>query len=485
MIVRTRTKLLVYFSVIIIATVVIALLQNMNSQRALKYYDKSLDSLIIKHEISQSTQDIYRAVYNYILEPEIPNLKVYHKKKANLNHLRNELLTEATIVDDPILLKNYQNLMVTFLEETDKVVEFVSMNDVQGYSYHLAEAEKINQYIYEQTLSLNDLEISNNQDILALINQNLIVSNKMSLSLSFTILIIGVFLALSLSRGITEPINKLTFAAKQISESNFEVEDVAIDQKNELSFLTTTFNSMKHNVKDNLEAIKEKSRLTELLKESELRSLQNQINPHFLFNTLNTISKKAYIEGAEETSDLIISVASLLRYNIGQLDHNSLLKNEIEVVEDYFFIQKTRFAEKVDFQTSIDRECLSVQIPRLTLQPIVENAFMHGIEEMKQGAMIKLSVYQDESFIYIEVTDNGVGMDQETIASLLGKEDTRHVNNKKQQNGHSTGIGMRNVISRLKLMNEANELLIDSELGKGTTVTIKLVKTKENVDTLL
>lgn len=465
-----------FFSVIIILTILIALLQNMNSKRALDYYDKSLDSLMIKNEISQSTQDTYNSVYFYILEPEESNLNIYQDNKANLIELYNELMHTESFIEDPILLKNYQNLMITFLEQTDQTIELVNQNDVQGYSFYLAEAEKINEYIHEKTLSLIDLELANNQHVFSLINKNLVAFNKMSLSISYTILIFGIFLALSLSRSITDPIRKLTIAARDISEGNFDQQDVGMSTNNELSFLSETFNKMKHSVRENLEAIKEKSRLTQLLKESELRSLQNQINPHFLFNTLNTISRKAYIEGAEETSDLIASISTLLRYNIGQLDHTALLQHEVEVVQEYFFIQKTRFADKVNFETSIDDSCLSVQIPRLSLQPIVENAFMHGIEEMRRGALIKLSIYQDEKFIYIKVTDNGVGMDQQTVNSILNLSESEAKEQITKRRGHSTGLGIKNVISRLKLHNEYNDLLIESELGKGTTVTIKLIK---------
>lgn len=476
MIVKIRTKLLIYFLVIIILTVSIALVQNSNSQRALDYYDNSLDSLFIKNEISQYTQETYNSVYYYILEPELGNFKTYQENKEKLIQLYNDLLAMESFAPDPVLIKNYQNLMVSFIEQTDQTIESASTQDVQGYSYYLGEAEKINRYIHETTLSLIDLELSNNQEIFSLVNQNVSTSNKMSLSISFTILILGILLALSLSRGITLPIRKLTAAAKEISEGRFDQQDLAASTNDELSFLTDTFNKMKHNVKQNLENIKERARLVQLLKESELRSLQNQINPHFLFNTLNTISKKAYIEGAEETSDLITSVSALLRYNIGNLDHTSVLRSEIEVVQEYFFIQKTRFADKVEFQTSIDQACLNASVPRLTLQPIIENAFMHGIEEMKKGAIIKLSVYQDQSYIYIEVKDNGVGMDETTRIAILNEDERNGLEDQQKRKGHSTGLGMKNVISRLKLSDERNKLLIDSEIGKGTTVTIQLIK---------
>src|SRR5699024_2109672 len=103
-----------------------------------------------------------------------------------------------------------------------------------------------------------------------------------------------------------------------------------------------------------VQEMEEKSRLAQLLKEMELKSLQNQINPHFLFNTLNTISKLSYMEGAEKTSDLIASVSALLRYNIGNLDRETYLKDEVMIVNEYIFIQQTRFGDRVTFHQDID-----------------------------------------------------------------------------------------------------------------------------------
>src|SRR5699024_7203847 len=185
-------------------------------------------------------------------------------------------------------------------------------------------------------------------------------------------------------------------------------------------------------------------------KDMEIKHLQNQINPHFLFNTLNTLSKMAYLEDAKTTSSLIESVATLLRHNLGEIDKSVTLRDEVEVVKGYFHIQKTRFSERITFEYDVDENCLDRQIPRLTLQPLVENAFIHGIEDR----------------------DDGVGMSQSTVDQIisLNVNENEHV-------GHSTGIGLTNVIRRLQLFFKVDEIIeIDSKLNQGTIVRLLLPK---------
>jgi sensor histidine kinase YesM len=146
----------------------------------------------------------------------------------------------------------------------------------------------------------------------------------------------------------------------------------------------------------------------------------------------------------------------------------------VKIVKEYFFIQKTRFGDRVEFVENIDPSCLGTPLPCLTLQPIIENAFMHGIEGMADGAKIELHIYQENSMVCIDVIDNGVGMDQQTIDRLLNPSDEEEVSVNKKGSGHSTGIGMRNVIDRLKLFNKDCNIYISSTLGQGTKVSIQL-----------
>ena len=196
--------------------------------------------------------------------------------------------------------------------------------------------------------------------------------------------------SLLFSQNITKPIYQLTKAAHEIALGKLDGEEIDYYKKDELGFLTATFNKMRKDLIELFTQIQEKSEQEQLIKEMELKSLQSQINPHFLFNTLNTIGKLAYIEGSERVQHLIMSLSKLLRYNLSKLEKPVKLKDELHVVQDYFFIQKTRFGPRINFVVSVDDECLSLDIPILTLQPIVENAFIHGVESLESEGLIEI-----------------------------------------------------------------------------------------------
>ncbi|WP_163583162.1 sensor histidine kinase [Gracilibacillus saliphilus] len=467
--IRIRTKLLIYFAAILLLVIILFFIREQSAQRIVELHDERSDHYFLLNEITNITDQTYQSLQIYVHEPTEENLQYYEEDKQQLNELQERFEIAA---EESIDKKNYVHLLTSFLELTDLTAEGVAQDDIEQYSYYLNEADNSATYIHEKTLELINSELTVYQNLIELEDQRVKYSKNMGTAIFISVIILSILFALWFSNGITRAIERLTGAAKEISQGNYTVEDVVVPQKDELKILTETFNQMKWNIVEAIREMKEKARMSQLLKEMELKSLQNQINPHFLFNTLNTISKTSYIEGAERTSDLISSVSALLRYNIGSLDRETYLKDEVEIVKEYFFIQKTRFGDRVTFDQDIEEECLQTPIPCLTLQPIIENAFMHGIEEMADGAEITLAIYQKNGKVWIEITDNGVGMDQETIDRLLTADENTETNRK----GHSTGIGMRNVIDRLKLFDKESEVSIRSEVGKGTKVTIKLRK---------
>ncbi|UOQ84111.1 sensor histidine kinase [Gracilibacillus salinarum] len=469
--IKIRTKLLMYFLAVLSLVIVIIFVQEKSTQRMVTLQDESSEHNYMLNEITNQTDQVFQSLQIYVHEPTEDNLAFYQKDSQALASLQAQFnsATETSTAKE-----NYYHMLSSFLELTDKTVEGVQQEDIDRYSAYLNEADDTATYIHEKTLELINQELSRYQNILVLEDQRVTYTKNMGTSIFIAIIIGSLLFALWFSNGITKVIDKLTNAAKEISQGNYSVADVEVEQNDELNLLTQTFNQMKLNIVEAFREMKEKARLRQLLKEMELKSLQNQINPHFLFNTLNTVSKLAYIEGAERTSDLISAVSALLRYNIGSLDRETYLKDEVNIVNEYFFIQQTRFRDRVTFHQEIDESCLLTPIPCLTLQPIMENAFMHGIEEMAEGATIMLRISPVDDMVQIDITDNGVGMDQQTIDQLIQKEEKKE--SEQQRKGHSTGIGMRNVMDRLHLFHPDSQLSIESEVGKGTTVTILLPK---------
>ncbi|MCT2536740.1 sensor histidine kinase [Aquibacillus koreensis] len=468
--IKIRTKLLIYFATILLLFVVLLFVREQSNQQVIDLYDENIEHFFLLNEMTKKTNETIESLQIYVHEPLPENLSLYQESKQALIRLKDAFEQEE---QEGIPKKNYVSMMNSFLEQTAKTVEGVHQQNIEQYSMYLNEAERTSSYIHENTLDLINKELTTYQGLSDLIDQKIIDTKQTGTAIIIAIIALSILFALWFSNGITRTIDRLTRAAQEIASGHYAGEDVVVSKKDELWFLTKTFNEMKKNILESVSEIEEKAKLANLLKEMELKSLQNQINPHFLFNTLNTISKTSYIEGAERTSELIASVSALLRYNIGNLDRETQLKDEVEIVREYFFIQTTRFGDRVAFIENIDPACLNASIPCLTLQPIVENAFMHGIEDMVGGSKIELHIYQEKDRLCIDVKDNGVGMNQETIERLMKKEEPVTTTTKKGS-GHSTGIGMRNVMDRLQLFDKDSSVNISSDLGKGTTVSIRL-----------
>ncbi|KAB8137727.1 HAMP domain-containing protein [Gracilibacillus oryzae] len=473
---KIRTKLLLYFVSVLMLVIIMFLVREQNTEKMIELHNNSTDHYLLLNELTSKTDETFQSLQIYVHEPIEENLIFYQEHKQQLLRLQEEY---DQLTTEGIEKKNYLSMLTSFLKNSDQTVQGVNETDVEKYSYNLSEADHTADYIHEKTLELLNEELTAYQHYISLEDKRITFTKNMGTAIFVSIIIFSILFAVWFSDGITRTITKLTDAAKEISAGNYDGKDVAVPTKDELWILTETFNEMKHSIVASVNEVKEKARLAQLLKEMELRSLQNQINPHFLFNTLNTISKTAYIEGADRTSDLITSISSLLRYNIGNIDRDTTIKDEVEIVKEYFFIQKSRFGDRVEFLVDIEEECLTQPIPCLTLQPIVENAFVHGIEGMAEGARIELNIFPCEQKVCMEIKDNGTGMDQKTIDRILSKEEDTNEQTVESHSGHSTGIGLKNVISRLKLFDKHSEFLIDSKQGNGTTILIQLSWTGE------
>lgn len=208
--------------------------------------------------------------------------------------------------------------------------------------------------------------------------------------------------------------------------------------------------------------------MSTLLNQSELKFLQSQINPHFLFNTMNSISALALMEGAEETKRMIENLSSILKYNLKRNNEKSTLRDELKIVESYLYIQQARFGSRIKFVLDIDESVMDYPVPGMILQPLVENAIIHGLEPMEEEGLLELSIKDMRTKVLIRIRDNGVGMSEERLAVIR-----ENMNKCTEAN---TNIGISNVMRRLELMYGRNAAEIRSVLGQGTEVCIMLPK---------
>lgn len=204
-----------------------------------------------------------------------------------------------------------------------------------------------------------------------------------------------------------------------------------------------------------------------LIKDAQLKALQAQINPHFLYNTLDSINWMAKLNQQRDISVMVESLGNLLRSAISGKEPIITLKEEVQLLKDYLTIQKMRFGDRLQFQLEIDQQWLSLKIPKLILQPIVENSINYGLENTLGICRITVKAVPDSDCLNITVIDNGPGIPDELLKKLAQGE----------VKPKGSGIGLQNIDHRIKLIfGEEFGLSVTSELGVGTKVLIRIPK---------
>lgn len=438
-------------------------------------YNMMLERVLLYKEIDEQTQDNLRAINMYLKDRSDSSRQAYQDQRAELNRLLTLLSVHTTTPETELSVRSYRHMLETYLEQEGSLVSALSDQNSLAYAEFYADAEQTAAFIQEEGHKLIDLELSYYQPIYRQILLQTEAMNSWGIVIFILNTLISVLFAYWISLQITRPIHQLVETAEHISNGNLEVIPPPLRDNSEFRILSDSFVTMQDNLKALI--IKEKEGLEKdrLVKELELEVLQNQINPHFLFNSLNVLSKLALIEGAEKTSDLIVTMSNLLRYNLRQLDRLVPLRDEVEHAKEYFTIQQARFRERIRFETNIDQDGLDVLVPVLTLQPILENVFVHGIEGREEGAVIKLTITSKENETWISISDNGVGMSEETRQSLLNYNTASTTSQWSERSGHSTGLGTRNVFKRIELCyGDTDRIEIKSKPGQGTTVIIRI-----------
>jgi sensor histidine kinase YesM len=267
---------------------------------------------------------------------------------------------------------------------------------------------------------------------------------------------------------------KVKKIATAIKEFRKNPKDIAIDidENDEILYaIADQFNKMASEITTLVAELKEKNKHVAMVmdqrRKAEIRALQAQINPHFIYNALDRINWIAIDNDQHEISSMLSGLASLLRYSISNIDILVTLKAEIQWMEKYIFIQGKRFDKKIDFVCSVYGDAIDFPIYKMLLQPLVENSILHGFAHISTGSRIELSarILQDARLKVI-LSDNGAGMDSEVLAKI-------HRMIEQKGNCETDNIGINNVINRLWLYyGDEAEISVESIKNTGTTFTI-------------
>ncbi len=327
--------------------------------------------------------------------------------------------------------------------------------------------DKDGSYVYKRIeSSRHSISYLIKLDSNAITNEMIIVRYLLILFVVFMVpLIVGVFFFFH--QRVNKPLGALRKACKEISEEHYGYQIEAINQDEEFHDLDETFNDMSNKLQYQFEKIY----LEELaLRDANIMALQSQINPHFLNNTLEIINWEARMTGNRKVSGMIEALSTMMEATMNRKSEQFIsLSEELSYVDAYLYIISQRFGESFEYEKEIDESLLRVKVPRLIIQPIIENAVEHGMDIRRQGK-VKLSIYSKEDKVYIDVLDNGIltEKDRARIAELLNENNT--------EESRSVSLGIRNVNKRLKIIYGPDCGLLIKSNKDGHTVSTIIVK---------
>jgi Predicted signal transduction protein with a C-terminal ATPase domain len=360
---------------------------------------------------------------------------VSHESKAMLGQKQN------TGYLDKILSGSSQNEF--FTTEIDKRNYYIAFHPISGTTFKIISIVPAIEY---------------EKEIITLRNAIMVIA--------FICWFFAVIISFYMSSSISRPIHKLYTMMNKVGKGDFNVTST-YESKDEIGVLNLHFNNMVRQINKLIQDVYQE----QLLKQKEeMKSLKMQINPHFLYNTLESINWLARANGATDVSKMVKALGDLMRTSIGGEDFISL-EEEIKNIRNYIVIQKYRYGERLTVDFNIDSLVLHVRVPKLIIQPLVENSIVHGIEKRHENGVILIESHIEEDNVIISVTDNGNGIKSDELESILNEEIGRN----------QTKIGLINIHRRIRLYyGEEYGVTIQSKFHEGTKASIHIPFTQNS-----
>ena len=468
-----RNKLLVIFMIPTIMLLSINAYINAEINTMIDDISGIYASNTMLNELQISLTQVHRYLETFLDTRDTEAIEGYLRNQQEFSNRLEQLNGRLLDDDSMITQKNIRSISEEYIRTADRAVEAKRGRNVVKYKEYYDDADRLFSYINSYIYSLNSRQLQCNSHNYEALFTSLKYSETANLTVLCMTSALVTLLVFLLTRGITDPLQRLAEAAEQVANGSLVAEVSGPVTNDEVGIVTAAFNQMVVSLKDNMEqarqrialesAMKEKQLLMEAhLKDTQLKYLQSQINPHFLFNTLNACAQLAMLEGADRTYTYVQNVADFYRYNVRKKDGVATLAEEIGLVNNYIYIINVRFSGEIHFIKEIEEGVTDVPMPAMILQPLVENSINHGLRDVEWKKKIWLSVYRENDRICVSVRDNGIGISPEQTQSIL--------NNDLNGNGlqeHTTGVGLRNVIGRLRLFYNRDDVMEITSTGSG------------------
>lgn len=479
-----KRKISVFISAVLLTMALSALLNIWVAKFSVFEFNNILEENAKSSEFVQALEEESKLFSEYVKNPEKENADLLKEATERTSRAVYDLPFTYSVIGEARYAQTWsiRNAFAVYKEKRDTLLAVGE--EGENYIKNLYEVYEMQTYLQKYASNLMALTIKEGNEAYKEELPDLVSVLMAAMVIALILFWCVLEVARLMQRAIVTPVMKLADTSRKIAANDFFVEDVEVENKDELGELVRAFNKMKYATGEYIEALEEKRKTLDLLHEEELEKLaierelenmkfdllKNQINPHFLFNTLNVIAGMANIEEAEVTEKMIRALSDLFRYNLKTREAEVPLAQELKAVEDYMYLQQMRFGKRISYEIDcrVDKE--RTMVPVFTFQPIVENAIIHGLCKKEEGGQIRIRIVEKGKRICITIGDTGEGIDAETLEKLR---------NQITQNTDYPGIGLGNVFRRVKTMYEDGEVEIYSKEQAGTIVKLVLPRKGE------
>lgn len=479
-----RVKFLVSLFCVLVLASALNLYLNNNNHEITDQFNDSVNNYYTINRMHLLVEENYLALDSFLktLDPDEKNR--YQRTKEEIRDMIDPLYGEFDSLEIYFNLKAISNGTAMYFDYFEKAISDREQG-LKNYYVAFYEGSDIQKYVVGYIQSLLNSSLNEGMKLYSQLVTEAEIMRRISIITIAAIFLFSMLVVLLLTNRLINPVKKLAQASMNMARGELNVEPLSIRSKDEIGVLADSFSIMSANIRKYVQDLEQKVeiekklheeemktvRMEQLVKEARFEALQSQINPHFLFNTLNLISRTAMFEHAEKSVKLTEILSNLFRYKLRQKSAIVPMSEEMYIIGEYIYLQKLRFGDRLDYIQMISDECKAVPMPVFLFQPLIENAIIHGIEPKVKGGKIRVKamVKNDSSGqaqVVVRITDTGIGMLKERLEQV-----------RRFEFSSGSNIGIANVYHRLQTMGGPNsQFTIRSRINEGTSIEIRFAK---------
>lgn len=474
-----RKKLTLVFALIVVTMIIVEVMVCMKMNQSIDEIDAVYATNVENNELLDNLNLIQQYIYEYLNIRSTDSLENFYRYESKYQNLIQELNDKASEDEVAMLEKNIREMSQSYLSTLEDTIQAKRGRNIEKYKEGYEKASKLYRFISDYIEASNEKHFRKNST-----NYSQLVEDLHNLEIASVYILLGwaavcIYMIYIITGNITGPLTQLAKTLNRVSADNLNIQIPHVKNHDEVGIVSKAVDTMMESIRQYITQIQENKEkeqkmleqellMENYVKDAQLKYLQAQINPHFLYNSINAGVQLAMMEGAEQTSVFLEKMADFFRYNVRKMKEEATLFEEIEAVDNYIYIINVRFEGDIHFTKEVDTNVKNISIPSMILQPIVENCVNHGLQDVEWERRIRLKVQYQENHLIIQIEDNGKGMTPEQIEQIQKGE--------KEQTSQkdSTGVGLDNVKKRLELYYERSGLMEIQSAGegKGTKVII-------------